>query len=36
VKAIWDTLGGLAHKTGVINWFVAFPPEELKALDYTR
>jgi predicted AlkP superfamily phosphohydrolase/phosphomutase len=29
VKAIWNIIGELGWKVGVINWFITFPPEEV-------
>lgn len=29
VKAVWNIIGELGWKVGVINWFITFPPEEV-------
>lgn len=29
VKAVWNIIGELGWKVGIINWFITFPPEEV-------
>lgn len=29
VKAVWNIIGDLGWKVGVINWFITFPPEKV-------